>query len=259
MDNADRWLMVATQAARAAAIYLAEHWEKPQEALARPEHDVKLAADRESERLILEKLRDTPFPVVSEETRAESPPRDGSPWWAVDPLDGTVNYERGFPFCAISVALLEGDTPILGVVHDFVRREEFTAMTGRGAWLNGRAIHPAPVPADPGQALLGWGHPLTGTLSETELARHYRVQRHFRKVRQMGSAALAMAYVACGRLDAYWIDGIMVWDVAAGTAIINAAGGWSLWEPVDARGLLGISRSASSQALWDKIPVDPGT
>lgn len=252
MEHADRWLVTATQAARAAAIYLAEHWEKPQEPLARPDHDVKLAADRASERLILERLRDTPFPVISEETRAAAPPRDGSPWWAVDPLDGSVNYERGFPFCAISVALMEGDTPVLGVVHDFVRREEFTALAGRGAWLNGRAIHPAPAPDDPGQALLGWGHPLTGSLSEAELTRHYRIQRRFRKVRQMGSAALAMAYVACGRLDAYWIDGIMVWDVAGGTALINAAGGWSVWEPVDADGLLGVSRSASSRPLWEQ-------
>ncbi len=252
MEHGDRWLMAATQAARAAALFLERNWAQPQEKIAEPDHDVKLRADREAEKLILEKLQDTPFPVVSEETRSGDAPQDGSPWWAVDPLDGTVNYEKGFPFCAVSVALMEGSTPVLGVIHDFARHEEFTGMAGRGAWLNGRVIAPAASPEDPGQALLGWGHPLTGTLSEQELARHYRIQRRFRKVRQMGSAALAMAYVACGRLDAYWIDGIMVWDVAAGTAIINAAGGWSVWEPADGTGLIGVSRSASSRDLWEK-------
>lgn len=188
--------------------------------------DIKLAADCESERIIVRLLRKhSDFPILTEEA-GEIGGRDGSQGlrWIVDPLDGSYNYARGIPGCCISVALWERDEPLVGVVYDFVRDEMFTALRGEGAWLNRRQFRVGRIRSKRNGVLLT-GIPLGFEYSAEGSRRFARELRRYKKVRMLGSAALSLAYVACGRGDVYHEDGIMLWDVAAGLAVLRAAGG----------------------------------
>jgi myo-inositol-1(or 4)-monophosphatase len=144
--------------------------------------------------------------------------------WIVDPLDGTTNYLRGIDHWAVSIALEVDGTRVLGVVHDPVRGETFTALAGGGAALNGVPIAPAPT-ADMAQALFGTGIPF-GTMAhiDTHAADIARLMPLCAGVRRMGTASLDLAYVACGRLDGFWERVLQPWDVAAGLLIMRAAG-----------------------------------
>jgi myo-inositol-1(or 4)-monophosphatase len=142
--------------------------------------------------------------------------------WAVDPLDGSVNYIQGIPQCAVSIALMEAGQPILGVVDCFLLEERFTGLVGAGAWLNGAAIGPSSV-TDPARGVLMTGIPARASAASME--RLGAMMGAWRKVRMIGSAATALVYVACGRADAYRESGSMIWDVAGGCAVTAAAGG----------------------------------
>jgi myo-inositol-1(or 4)-monophosphatase len=186
--------------------------------------EVKVAADKEAEALILETLkRASPFPIISEEAGwARARERGDRFVWAVDPLDGSVNYLRHYPHCAVSVALLDNGAPVLGVVDCFVLREGFTGLVGEGAWLNGAPMRVSEI-ADPGQGILQTGVPARA--SDDSMKLFEQRLRTWRKVRMIGSAASALAYVAAGRAEAYRESGSMIWDVAAGCALVKAAGG----------------------------------
>ncbi len=187
--------------------------------------DVVTATDQEAEMLIVGPLR-TAFPdhaIVSE----ESPLRPGESGycWYVDPLDGTTNFAHGYPHCAVSLALAHDGAMVLGLVHDPLRRETFSAHRGGGAFLNGRPIRVSAVD-DLSDALLGTGFPY----DRRERAAHYVPFVHValeraRCLRRSGSAALDLCYVAAGRLDAYWDWNLGPWDAAAGRLIVEEAGG----------------------------------
>ncbi len=184
--------------------------------------EVKIDADTRAEALILAALeKAAPFPVISEEAgwvRASA----SELVWAVDPLDGSVNYLRGYPHCAVSIALLRRGTPVLGVVDCFALGERFTGAVGEGAWLNGAPIRVSNI-ADPLQGILQTGVPSRASAESMALVEERL--RTWRKVRMIGSAATALAYVAAGRAEAYRESGSMIWDVAAGCALVRAAGG----------------------------------
>jgi myo-inositol-1(or 4)-monophosphatase len=186
--------------------------------------EVKVAADREAEALILDTLkRASPYPIISEEagwTRARE--RGDRFVWAVDPLDGSVNYLRHYPHCAVSIALLDNSAPVLGVVDCFVLGERFTGVVGEGAWLNGAPMRVSEI-ADPAQGILQTGAPARASDDSMRFFEHRL--RTWRKVRMIGSAASALAYVAAGRAEAYRESGSMIWDVAGGCALVKAAGG----------------------------------
>lgn len=186
--------------------------------------EVKVDADRRAEELILARLsRETPYPILSEE-KGWSPGVDRDVFWAVDPLDGSVNYIQGYPHCAVSIALMRGATPVLGVVYIFLLDEVFVGAAGIGAKLNGAPIQVSKVD-DPARGVLNTGIPAR---METESAARDALMKRllkWRKVRMMGSAASALAYVAAGRADAYRESGSMLWDVAGGCALVAAAGG----------------------------------
>jgi myo-inositol-1(or 4)-monophosphatase len=184
--------------------------------------EVKIDADKRAEALILAALeRAAPFPVISEEAgwvrAAES-----RYVWAVDPLDGSVNYLRSYPHCAVSIALLDRGDPVLGVVDCFALEERFTGLVGAGAWLNGAPMQVSAI-ADPASGILQTGVP--SRASPESMALFEARLRTWRKVRMIGSAASALAYVAAGRAEAYRESGSMIWDVAAGCALVRAAGG----------------------------------
>lgn len=187
--------------------------------------DVKLEADRRSEDRIVDVLAAlSPVPVLAEERADEAPlvATDGLRW-IVDPLDGTMNYLLGIPFCCVSVGLWDGDEPLVAAVYDFDRDEMFSSTAGEGAWLNGLPIRVGVTPAE--RAVLCTGFPAATDFGSEELSRFVSQVRTFRKVRMLGSAALSLAYVAAGRADAYYERDIRIWDVAAGLGLVMAAGG----------------------------------
>jgi myo-inositol-1(or 4)-monophosphatase len=145
----------------------------------------------------------------------------------IDPLDGTTNYMRGIPHYAVSIACLYRGKIEHAVVLDPVRREEFTASRGRGAQLNGRRIRVSNVPSLEG-ALLGTGIPFKNHCDDKLEAYSKTLELlagQCAGIRRAGAASLDLAYVAAGRLDAFWEIGLAQWDIAAGALLIREAGG----------------------------------
>ncbi|MCP4004758.1 MAG: inositol monophosphatase [bacterium] len=157
----------------------------------------------------------------------EADPRDGKSGvcWIVDPIDGTTNYAHGFPHYAISIGIeLEG-TRHVGVVYDPMKDELFAAERGAGASLNGDAIRVSQE-SELGRALLATGFAYDAHSGEnTNLEYFSRFLRRAQAIRRAGSAALDLAYIACGRFDGFWELSLHPWDVAAGILLIEEAGG----------------------------------
>ncbi len=243
-------LATAETAAAAGAGVLRGLWRGTQTMLAESAHDIKLQADRDAEAAILAVLDDTPWPRLAEESGEQGAvAQDDTPYWVVDPLDGTVNFNRGIPFCSVSVALCMGDRPLLGVVNDFVHDEVFAGAAGHGAWQNGQPMHVSNL-RDTAKAMLGFGMPLNRSYDHAELLEFHATLGRFRRGRQLGSAALLLAWVACGRMDAYLEDDIMFWDIAAGLALVEAADGWVDVQPTDTLPWARKIRAASHKDIW---------
>jgi myo-inositol-1(or 4)-monophosphatase len=145
--------------------------------------------------------------------------------WIIDPLDGTTNYAHAFPVFSVSTALECGGRPVLGWVYDPMREEMFRAEAGRGATLNGAAVRVSEV-ADLGKSLLATGFPYDLRTSPVNNLGHWdRFIVRAQAIRRCGSAALDLAYVACGRFDGFWELKLKPWDMAAGALLIAEAGG----------------------------------
>jgi myo-inositol-1(or 4)-monophosphatase len=229
--KAGELLHLAESAALLAGAQLRSRRGEWREVTASAGRDVKIAADRNSEALIVERLAGSGIPLYSEEAGAIDGRRTSrrskkatGPLWIIDPLDGSLNYHQGIPLCCVSIALYDGPRPILGVVYDFNHDEMFCGRSGRGAWLNHRPMEPSRTEFV-SRAVLATGFPVHTDFSAPALSEFVGAVQGFRKVRLLGSAALSLCYVACGRVDAYREDGIMFWDVAAGCAVVEAAGG----------------------------------
>lgn len=147
------------------------------------------------------------------------------PTWVVDPIDGTVNYAHGLPIWCISIAVVQNNEPIVGVIHNPNMNETFTAIKGGGAFLNGKRLHVSNE-SNLRSSLLVTGFPYNinenphGTIDLFGA-----VLRHGIAVRRLGSAALDLAYIAAGRFEGYWEVTLNPWDVAAGILLLNEAGG----------------------------------
>ena len=221
--------------------------------------DVKIEADLRLHRLIVERLtKDTPYPVLSEEgsglqTTGAVPEHR----WIIDPLDGSLNFSRGIPFSCISIALWRGMEPLLGVVNDMNRDELFSGLAAGGAWLNGQPVRVSDVETK-GQAILVTGFPTAGDFSGAALSETVSEIQAYKKVRLLGSAALSLAYVACGRADAYQENNIAIWDVAAGLAIVKGAGGIAGFRTGDKENRL-IVRAANPRLFHKMASIDAGT
>ncbi len=243
-------LALAEKAAAEGGRVLRAMWRGPQTTLAESAHDVKLQADRDAEAAIVAVLEDSPWPRLAEESGEHGEVgREDTPYWVVDPLDGTVNFSRGIPFCSVSVALCVGDRPLLGVVNDFLHDEVFSGAPGHGAWRNGWPMHVSGL-REPGRAMLGFGMPLNRDYDEAGVLEFHQTLGRFRRGRQLGSAALLLAWVACGRMDAYLEDDIMFWDIAAGMALVEAAGGRVDVQPTVTLPWARRIRAAANESLW---------
>jgi myo-inositol-1(or 4)-monophosphatase len=216
---------VALAAAARAGDLLRGRYGRRQQVSFKSAIDLVTTVDREAEGLILETIRDA-FPehgIVAEESAATA--GRGEYRWYVDPLDGTTNFAHGFPQFAVSIALEHGGEVVVGVVHDPLREETFVATRGAGARLNGTAIGVSDV-ATLGRSLVGSGFPY----DVRERVAFYEAfwceaLTRTQGMRRVGSAALDLCYVACGRFDAFWEWNLHAWDVAAGCLIVQEAGG----------------------------------
>lgn len=188
------------------------------------DYDLVTAADRASEQLVIKRLRER-YPkhgIVAEEGgRAEM---EAELRWYVDPLDGTTNFAHGFPMWNVTLALARQGEVIAGVVYDPLNRELFAAERGAGARLNG-----APMRVSKAQklddALVSTGFPSRKRHLNVNIHFYYQLAMMTHGVRRGGSAAIDLAYTACGRLEAFWEFGLNPWDMAAGTLLVEEAGG----------------------------------
>jgi myo-inositol-1(or 4)-monophosphatase len=196
------------------------------------QHDIKLELDVLSQKTI-ERILRKEFPKVpilgeegftgdiKEETR-----------WVVDPIDGTVNFAHGIPHCCVSIALQQSGQSVVGVVYDPFVGELFTGVRGQRAKLNGRPITVSKR-ANLEQAIVSLGFAKNMFTMEQMVPTMMALIQRARKIRIMGSAALAAVYVAAGRTDVYLEYGVRLWDIAAGGLIIDCAGGEFWHQPVE--------------------------
>lgn len=187
--------------------------------------DLVTEADKAAEALIATRLR-AAFPdhdLLGEEG-SRSANSDARFRWVIDPLDGTTNFAHGLPTFAVSIAIEDAGQPVAGVVYDPMRNELFRAEKGGGATLNGEPLRVSRTEHVHSAVLVtGFGHTLEQRRRQG-LA-WCGVLEHARALRQTGSAALNLCYVASGRLDGYWERGIQPWDVSAGALLVSEAGG----------------------------------
>ncbi len=190
------------------------------------ERDIKIRGDIKLNEIIVNHLTNgSPYPVFSEEGGNSIVEWTKEKYrWIVDPLDGSLNFSRGIPLSCVSIAFWKSMEPLVGVVYDFNRDELFTGVVGEGACVNGKGIRVGCV-TEERNAVLCTGFPVSTDFSERALLRFVRNIQSYKKVRLLGSAALSLAYVASGRADVYEEHDIALWDVAAGIAIVMAAGG----------------------------------
>ncbi len=221
-----RRLDVASEAALEAAALLRSYWGESLTIEEKRPGDLVTAADRASEELILKILK-RHFPedaILTEESgpqgAAESPYA-----WMVDPLDGTTNFAHGYPFVAVSIGLVQGREPVLGVICDVFRGDLFRAGQGMGATRNHKPIRVSTT-SDLSRSLLvtGFAYDRRET-PDNNYAEFCHFTHLTQGVRRGGSAALDLAYVATGQLDGYWERGLSPWDIAAGIVLVQEAGG----------------------------------
>jgi len=223
-----RYLDIATEAALTGGAILQSYWGKLESIEEKGRSgDLVTEADKAAEAAVLDVLaRHVPdHPILAEESGAIGNTGDSPFRWAIDPLDGTTNYTHQYPFSAVSIGLMIDGSPAVGAVFDPFHQDLFRAAKGLGATLNRRPIHVSRTSK------------LANSLLVTGFAydRRERVDNNYAEfchlthltqgVRRGGSAAIDLAYVACGRLDGYWERGLSPWDLAAGVVLVEEAGG----------------------------------
>lgn len=212
--------------------------------------DLVTVVDEAAEKTILACIREY-FPddaVIAEESAARARPTGRR--WIVDPIDGTTNFVHHHPFVAVSIAFADEDGPAAGVVHAPLLGQVFHATRGGGACLNDRPIHVSPT-SESRRALFATGFPFKAGKGNPEayLQLVAEVLRDSHGLRRAGSAALDLAYVAAGKLDAYFELGLGPWDLAAGLLLVTEAGGAASGWPGDQAAPLNTGRVLASNGL----------
>lgn len=186
--------------------------------------DIKLKADLESEKLIIDFITSqSDYPILGEET-GKSVDDLKDIFWVIDPLDGTANYNRGIPISAVSIALVEKKNPVLGVIYDFNSDEMYEGSVSSKALMNDKPIFVSDI-KDKYRGTLVTGLPVAMDYDKKNMQTLIDNFQAWKKVRMIGSAAIASVYVASGKAELYTESGTNLWDVAAGVAICRAAGG----------------------------------
>jgi myo-inositol-1(or 4)-monophosphatase len=219
-------LSLAVRAARAGGRVLLERFGAPASGLAAKSSRTDLVSDvdRASEAVVVGMIRgERPEDRVVAEEGSDAPGASGLRW-LVDPLDGTINYLWGIPHWGVSIACLDERGALVGVVHDPARDETFTAARGAGSRMGERALA-LDGGGDLAEALVATGFSYRAEERERQARRLPAVLPAVRDVRRLGSAALDLAWVACGRFDAFYETGLAPWDGAAGALLVAEAGG----------------------------------
>lgn len=218
-------LETAIAAARAAGKLLHERLDTDHQVRHKGPADIVTEMDKQAEDLISQLLREA-FPnygLVGEEGGEQFV--SDSPRWVIDPLDGTVNYSRGYPFFSVSIALERDGEIVVGVVYNPILDELFTAEKGGGATLNGRSIHVSTT-ALLKESILASGFPYDVWTNDKDNSREWRgFLKRALSLRCDASAALDLCHVATGRIDAHWELELGPWDMAAGALLVQEAGG----------------------------------
>jgi len=226
MDTLDlhKEIQTAKDAAKAAGKLLDVNKKDLNQSTYSSDTDIKLKADVEAENLIKSILiSKSTFPILAEES-GQSENNLEETFWVVDPLDGTANYTRDIPLCCVSIALMHKMEPVIGVVYDFNNNNLYEGSFDGEAKLNGSIIKVSDI-NEPKEGILVTGLPNNTDYSDSALLKMVKDFQEWRKVRMIGSAAIASCYVASAKADVYKEFGTYLWDVAAGAAIVNAAGG----------------------------------
>jgi myo-inositol-1(or 4)-monophosphatase len=207
--------------------------------------------------IIKEFRRSTPdYAILGEENGSIG---SGRFTWVIDPLDGTSNYLRGIPHYCVSIALVENGEPIHGVIFDPLRNELFTASRGSGTQLNEKRVRVADRKDLAGAMIVTGFPPRERPRASAHLKCMDSLLTEAEDIRRTGSAALDLAYVACGRADAYFEAGVKPWDIAAGALMVREAGGkvsdfrGRSTGPMDARGTIGRQLVAGNLKVCDAL------
>ncbi len=227
----NEYLNIAIQAATKAGQYIAESANKLDEieVTEKSLHDYVSEVDRNSESIISSLILKnfTEHRILGEEYGQQGS-SDSDYQWIIDPLDGTTNFLRSIPHYAVSIAMLYKGELALGVIYDPAKQDLFYAEKGQGAFLNRMSISVSKRPTIKG-ALLATGVPFNGD-NLTQISSFTRTMEELLSlqtsgIRRLGSAALDLAYIACGRYDGYWEANLQSWDIAAGALLVAEAGG----------------------------------
>jgi myo-inositol-1(or 4)-monophosphatase len=185
--------------------------------------DIKTRADMQLSIFIISQLEQTGIPIITEEAEYKNGkiPRK---CWIIDPIDGTLNFNRKFPCVGISICLWEDNKPVIGVIKDIFNDLTYSSSMNMGARIGSETIQVSKVNRI-GEAVLATGFPSGGSYATEDLLSFVKKVQDFKKIRAIGSASLMLSYVACGVFDAYFEKDIYLWDVAAGLSLVNEAGG----------------------------------
>ena len=215
---------IAKNAAKEAGKVLLHKKDSLNQSMFSSDKDIKLKADINAENIIKSILeKESSFPILAEESGKSKEHLDET-FWVVDPLDGTANYARDIPLCCVSIALMHKMNPVLGVIYDFNNSDLYEGHLDGEAKLNEIAIKVSDTTL-PSEGILVTGLPNNTDYSDQALLGMVKDFQKWRKVRMIGSAAIASCYVASAKADVYKEFGTYIWDVAAGAAIVNASGG----------------------------------
>jgi myo-inositol-1(or 4)-monophosphatase len=224
MHDYKKELDTAKKAATKAGHILLSNKSNLNKILSTTKKDIKLQADVSAETVIKDIIKsESTLPILAEESGLSSE-KISSTFWVVDPLDGTANYSRNIPICCVSIGLISNLKPVLGVIYDFHNDDLYEGSIDTNALLNNNEISVSKVENFHDGVLLT-GLPNNTDYSDSALLKMVKDFQNWRKVRMIGSAAMASAYVASGRADVYTEKKTYLWDIAAGAAIVNAAGG----------------------------------
>ena len=223
-NDINKGLVIAKKAIFEAGNLLLKNKEILSEVILSTNKDIKLKADILAEKVIKAIIEnESDYPILAEESGLSSK-NIPNIFWVVDPLDGTANYARNIPICCVSIALILDEKPILGVIYDFINNDLYEGSIHTKALLNSKEISVSKV-NNSSEGVLITGLPNNTNYSDNALLKMIKDFQNWRKVRMIGSAAMASVYVASGKADLYTEKKTYLWDIAAGAAIVNAAGG----------------------------------
>ena len=216
--------------------------------------DFVSSADKRTEKIIIEELQKAhpEYGIVTEETGIINKSNTKNRW-IIDPIDGTMNFLNGVPQFAISIGYEENNEIICGVIFNPIMDEMFCAEKGNGAYLNNSRIRVSKKRRIQDALLVTGGPKQASKIKDKIFSEYINVSNNVSNIRKFGSAALDMAYVACGRFDGYWQRELNYWDIAAGIVILKEAGGFIEFFEEDTNSPLKKNILASNSDIHDEL------